>query len=306
MRINSELRKSVAFVGYVRRDLAGEDEFHPGGTGFFLNYEGVTYFVTARHVAEALEPPFALRATTDEGETVMWDTVAAGWFAHHDENVDIAIVAGVPPGVRVLGSSLILTPEKAAEHDIGVGDEVHIIGLYRLLHGRTKNQPIVHSGHLAMLPEDERIRQRDQRTGAVRDVEAYLVEAQTLEGLSGSPVFVRNTLQIPGRVNREEGRGRGFLLGGLHLLGIWSGAWDSPPGEVLAQERPGAGRVPVGMGLTVPSYKLLELLEMPRVVEHRAGLIAQRDAANQDAALVAEADEPVAPADQALPDGDGE
>ena len=279
MRLNSDLRKCVAFVGYVADDEKGEPEFKPAGTGFFIHYGGVCYFVTARHVAEVVTPPFTLRATNERGEPVSVDIVGAGWFYHPDEDVDLAMVLGIPQSVPSLARDCLLTPEIAKERSVGTGDECYIVGLYRLLYGKKKNQPVVHSGNLAMLPEDEKISQR-WHDGTVRYVEGYLVEAQTLEGLSGSPVFVRHVWQVPGTGDQYA-----MMLGDAYLLGVWSGAWDAPPGEVLSLERPGAQRVPVGMGVTVPTYKLLELLEMPKVVEHRKRRLEEEGAASQDSAL---------------------
>jgi hypothetical protein len=38
----------------------------------------------------------------------------------------------------------------------------------------------------------------------------------------------------------------------IFLIGVWQGAWDAPPGEVLGVERGKNIRVPVGMGVVVP------------------------------------------------------
>jgi len=38
----------------------------------------------------------------------------------------------------------------------------------------------------------------------------------------------------------------------IHLIGVWQGAWDAPPGEVLSAGHGGNVRVPVGMGVVVP------------------------------------------------------
>ena len=282
LRVNDDLKKCVAFVGYVTSDDDGNRQFHAGGTGYFQEYGGVVYFVTARHVAETLVSPFALRATSLDGDPVLREEMyVSAWHFHPDRNVDLAIVVGAPHGVPSLSQNSILTPDLSREKDIGIGDETYIIGLYRLMKGKKKNLPIVHSGNIAMIPGDELIPQRDSRTGEVKYVEGYLVESQTLAGLSGSPVFVRHTWQW---TPKEE---TALLLGSLYLLGVWSGAWDAPPGEVLSLERPDAQRVPVGMGITVPSYKLLELFEMPKVVDHRKQIIEREGAANADSALPA-------------------
>ena len=46
------------------------------------------------------------------------------------------------------------------------------------------------------------------------------------------------------------------------MLGIYVGAWDGAPGEILSRERDFKGgiRVPVGMGIVVPAQKIIELI----------------------------------------------
>ncbi|WNJ98621.1 serine protease [Thalassospiraceae bacterium LMO-JJ14] len=279
LRLNEDLRNAVAFLGYVTYESDKQTVFHPGGTGFFLWYDNVTYLVTARHVAESIEPPFALRASDRDGNPILINDIDhAGWFYHTDPNVDLAVVVGVPDGAMSISGDTLLTRALAVERNVGVGDEAYIVGLYRLLRGKNRNRPIVHSGAVAMMPNDEPIPQRDRRTGKVKDVHCYLIEAQTLEGLSGSPVFIRHVWKMPEAGNRQTG----MLLGDAFLAGVWSGAWDAPPGEVLSLERPEAKRVPVGMGLAVSSFHLIELLEQPEVIEHRKRRLAEGLTANQD------------------------
>lgn len=42
-------------------------------------------------------------------------------------------------------------------HNIGIGDMCYTIGLFHLLSGKKRNLPIVHTGNIALLPEDEKI-----------------------------------------------------------------------------------------------------------------------------------------------------
>lgn len=278
MRLNVDLRNAVVFVGDMTSDEKGEEIFKPVGTAFFLLYKELVYLVTARHVAESLHPPFTLRASNNKGEPLFGDVIRAHWTFHTDENVDLAIGVGVLPKDAVaVGGKLLLSQEITVERGIGIGDEVNIVGLYRLAYGKKRNLPIVHTGAIAMVPEDEKIPQIDRITGKRRLVECYLVEAQTLEGLSGSPVFVR-------QANIANIGGKNVLLTSASgfLLGVWSGAWDAPPGSVLNAEHPDARRVPVGMGLTVPSYKLIELLESLVVVKHREETVEKLKAAKKD------------------------
>ena len=55
----------------------------------------------------------------------------------------------------------------------------------------------------------------------------------------------------------------------LYLLGLWQGAWDAPPGEVFGAEHGSETRVPVGMGIVVPTVRLIEVLNSHALQEQR-------------------------------------
>ena len=107
-------------------------------------------------------------------------------------------------------------------------------------------------------------------TGKIVGTEAYLVEAQTLDGLSGSPVFTNEALQLIGLGQHHGAHASAY--GALVLLGIYVGAWDGDPGEILSKDRnlKGEIRVPVGVGVVVPAQKIVE------VIRGNLGLIALR------------------------------
>ena len=65
-----------------------------------------------------------------------------------------------------------------------MGDEVFVVGLFRHRHGTQRNIPIVRVGNLAALTEEK------VATNDFGLVDAYLIEARSIGGLSGSPVFL--------------------------------------------------------------------------------------------------------------------
>jgi hypothetical protein len=167
--------------------------------------------------------------------------------------------------------------------------------------GETRNLPVVHSGSIAMMPRDEKIPVRDWRDKDKRlFVEGYLIESHGMPGLSGSPVFVRSTVEFsyapqnmlldPRSIDPRE------LLAvapreTVFLLGLWSSSWDAPPGEVLAIQAGAGNRVPVGMGIVVSAQKIEETLMMPELQEMRKQQKAERErqlaeeAASPDSAI---------------------
>ena len=143
------------------------------------------------------------------------------------------------------------------KEDVSCGDPVSIVGLFRLHYGKKRNIPIVHSGNVATLADgNERVPLMDRRTREIVEAESYLVEAQTLDGLSGSPVFIHRIVGL-------DEKGQTGIIAAAKLFGVYQGSWDREPGRILAEDRnlKGGERVPVGMGIVVPIHRALELIE---------------------------------------------
>ena len=67
MRIDDDVRKTVVFFG-VPDDSPGKGGISCFGTAFLLEYDGVGYLVTARHLTDELEDsPFVVRVNTSNG-----------------------------------------------------------------------------------------------------------------------------------------------------------------------------------------------------------------------------------------------
>jgi hypothetical protein len=66
-------------------------------------------------------------------------------------------------------------------------------------------------------------------------MEAYLAEGRSIGGLSGSPVFVRNTVNIP--IPGPEGKVKYISgVGGVHLLGLMHGHWNASSPALNTEE----------------------------------------------------------------------
>jgi S1-C subfamily serine protease len=276
MRLHDDIRKVVVFLGLP---AVGDDAVPRfGGTGFFVSHPApkqpdrfsFTYLVTARHVAESLGGHFVIGVndtTTKKTDLVPVDCPT--WSVHPDDNVDIAVLR-----IQLIGAEYLPLPiatfadndENAYFDKFGIGDLVYLVGLYRLFPGTERISPIVHTGHVAMTPDDP-IPVRSRKTGQEVATHGYLIEAQTLEGLSGAPVLVRYTNPTGMRT------GTGGVVGysdSVFLLGVWQGAWDGVAGDTLSQQtgRQGA-RVPVGMGIVIPAKRIREVLALDEIKEER-------------------------------------
>jgi hypothetical protein len=85
-----------------------------------------------------------------------------------------------------------------------------MVGLFTRFTGTTHLIPIVRTGNVAMMPRDR------LPIAGFGEMEAYLAEGRSIGGLSGSPVFVRNTTKMP--IQNAKGTSHLYGLGEGHLL----------------------------------------------------------------------------------------
>lgn len=293
VRIEDSVRHTVVFIGYPSNE-AGKGGIDCVGTAFLLSYEGFPYLVTARHVAEYVgSDPFLLRVNRFDGSADNLPIDGAAWHYDSDPTVDVAVL----PITGLLRESEHYVrfiddrketwwSNKAGKYGAGIGDFCYTVGLFRVLSGSKQNLPVVHFGTIARPiygSDDEPIPIKDWRDPAGKKTiltNAYLVESQSLSGLSGAPVFVRTTNHHVSKENIEANPnfslhelGDAIAMWHIHLIGIWQGAWDAPVGDILSTERGKGARVPVGMGVVVPIdhvHYILANEELTRMRKNRA------------------------------------
>jgi hypothetical protein len=298
MRIPDDVRKAVLFLGH-----GDDDHFQSVGTAFLLQYKDCRYLVTAEHIALGLgEDPFAIRVNRMDGtaDTISVDPLDPetrarfGWITHPSaEHVDIAVaefnidLRGAGNDVLYLPEDILLDGETGGPgHAIGVGDFCYAVGLFRKVGGQKRNVPVVHTGHIALMPSDELIEVEDWRAPPntrLAHVEAYLAEISNLKGLSGAPVFARPVVDLDMRPILDVTAR--MLAVDMKLIGVWQSSWD---GWGIESDRP--TRVPVGMGVVTPTYKLVEVLESSLAVARRNEFLAwcrSEAAAKPDATTIA-------------------
>lgn len=287
------IRKCVAFLGIEYEDR----RFVPMGTGFFAHAgEGdinFSYFVTAEHVVvlikerivkeereKGIKGRLAARLNVKGGgsEVVPMDDVH--WWSHPDtENLtDVAVARWsaqkeyfdhfpLPLYGAVIGAS---QTGHLKRRGAALGQEIAIIGLFRHHRGTQRNEPIVRVGNIAAMPE-ERV-----WTDWCRYTEAYLVEANSIGGLSGSPVFVnlihaeRITMNVGG-VNRYQGDDGTVDFRVYMLMGLMHGHWDLPnlTDAAIEDGKRENERINTGIGVVIPVQKIIETLYHPELVEIR-------------------------------------
>ena len=345
VRIADDLRKATVFLGDEIADDGGNPDIDAQGTGFFIGWQsdlgrprhmepeipGI-YLVTARHVARPLGKDFAIRFNKKDGSSDIERIRNATWHFHADATVDVAVLhCGHPdwsdcipiPG-RLLAKPALLPHELdptqavtwASKEDlifnnpnIGIGDIAYVVGLFHFVKGKKRNLSVVHTGHIALLPDDEKIPVSNELTGELDQVEAYLVEAHGLEGLSGAPVFARCSAPVTAPYRHEGPPLAGGhklqhpVAGRIHsqvvLLGLWQASWSGEPDKVLAEDKNLKNRkVPIGMGVVVPASKIAEVLNKEALVKSRQNEYKRR--LNENAATT----DSLSPSGDSAPDSD--
>jgi hypothetical protein len=282
VRVPDFMPKSVGFIAEVVEDPAGP-AFDPCATGFFVSVaskvipaNGYFAFVTAKHVVDDLMgKKAALIVNRKGGGVITLGDACEKWFLHPtDTTADVAVLpVNLPPDVDILAISTdnFASPEAINKYQVGIGDEVFIVGLFTYAPGTKRNMPIVRHGNIAMLPDE----QIDTSSGYAN---VYLVEARSIGGISGSPVFVRPTLRVPGKEPDGTDISLHGISGRMLLLGLMQAHWDIRESELnkpsFIQDRQRG--VNLGIAVVVPAYKILETINHPQ-------LAALRDAADREA-----------------------
>jgi hypothetical protein len=259
--------------------------FLPRATGFVVEIEEHQhrwiYAVTAEHVISGLltnQHDVWLRINTKSGTPVEVKCEPSDWWFHPDNESAATDVAVAPLDIDqdidlnpipVFGPrSVAATSEAIGNIRIGVGDEVAITGLFRSHHGKNKNVPITRIGNLAMMNE-ERV-----KTKYCGYVEAYLVEARSIGGLSGSPVFVHlpaiRTIDGKTAIHREQ------KVFQLYLLGLMHGHFDIDnlnADVVLEDEKDSTSGIHSGIGVVIPVEKITETIMQQDLVKIRKEIV---------------------------------
>lgn len=106
---------------------------------------GLAHIVTARHVAEAIEPQEAVIAMHGkDGLPLYLRSGDARWFYHPTEkdSVDVAVMQFGSVRFRAydlawIPNDIFVTSERIDEHGIGLGNELVVVGLFTRFFGLT-------------------------------------------------------------------------------------------------------------------------------------------------------------------------
>lgn len=280
MLVPEEIRKCVVFLCCRLKS-----QVRLAGTGFFVSipaeaeHSVFVYLVTARHVIEGIAEKSAdgnvlIRMNTRSGGTSLLSAPLANWRFHPtDPRADVAALPFAPGQneveYKVLPASMLISADIERRYAIGPGDEVFFPGLFVNHHGQRRNLPIVRIGNIAAMPEEP------VSTIKYGEIDAYLVEARSIGGLSGSPVFVHLVLGRGGAIDLSSPS--------FYLLGLMHGHYNSPITELdLSLDDGGrADGVNMGIAIVIPANRIRDLIDHPDFVAART--IANEAARRQPA-----------------------
>lgn len=281
-----QLLQCVCFLGYRDNEsierVAGSAFWvcrHPVDEPLMLG-ERLTfaYLVTAAHVIDEIRKSSSdnralVRVNTKEGGQEWIETYVGCWKTHPDNAVDIAVMK-FGPGKQFdhicWMEHTFVGSKDIVKYRIELADEVYFPGLFWPHTGKRRNIPIVRVGNIACL-------RGEKVATAFGDADAYLVEARSIGGLSGSPVFIDlfASRREPKKEKLDElmKTDREYLLrirqspSSFRLLGVMHGHFripygdtESHPDSVKENEDEEREKLNMGIAIVIPAEKILEVI----------------------------------------------
>jgi hypothetical protein len=207
-----------------------------------------------------------LRLNLRNDQSHIFDLPSDKWIFHPDP-LSVVDIAALRTSVstfiydiqQVSLKTEMVTEEVRSRWDIGIGDEVFFPGLFVHHSGQGRNLPIVRTGTIAAM-RDEPVK---LHSGSMS---AYLIEARSIGGHSGSPVFVNmlaprahqassaRPLPLPGEL-------RDYYLFGLirgHLRARDTGEYAVADGDENS-----------GIATVIPAQDIWDVLSQPELDNER-------------------------------------
>jgi hypothetical protein len=264
MRIPTKILDCVGFIAAKMPRPDGGYDYDTAATGFCVEVGGhygsrYFYFVTAAHVfSDTFPVEKSAILINKRGGGITEIPMIRGWHKHTDPSVDALVLPfdyTDEMDVLPVPEELFLRREWLGENsNIGVGSDVFCVGLFTVASGKTRNIPIVRFGNVAMLPDSA-----IQVEGGFSEV--YLTEARSIGGISGSPVFVMESITFAANDSHGKERKAIGLGANCKLLGLMHGHWDITGGDLNKHRSdPRRDTVNMGIAVVVPAPKILEIL----------------------------------------------
>jgi len=219
-----------------------------------------------------------IRINANDGRVEYLHLQKSEFVYHPDYAIDVAVCPTSVPSERynILHVSLdreLLSAEVISDKQIGIGDDVFMAGMFTRHMGEVQNRPIARIGTVAAMPNEKVQTSRGLAP-------AYLVEARSIAGLSGSPVFLH---VAPWRV-APDGTVTPMTGHSHYFMGMMQGHFlTSDPSEVVSPDEEYApGDMTTGIGVVVPAEQILEVVNLPELANKREAIVEEVKRRNRD------------------------
>ena len=249
----------------------------PIGTGFVVGYPApgkpgkvIPLVVTAKHVIGDHTKLFGRFSAKDGKSPVLaYDVTqlrrSGDFWENPNLGVDIVVFRTEQPQTASYSPfplELIASKEKFRAEAIRTTDQVIFPGLLVHFMGDSRNYPIVRTGSIALIPDEEiPLRYRIGSKLMVTRQEAILLDGTAVQGESGSPVFLSPT---------PRQKGNTLVMSGTTplLLGVLHGFYNAPPRETqnIPANASQTFSENANIAIVFPSWKLLEILHLKALV----------------------------------------
>jgi len=268
MRIPGQFIKSVTFLS-----VDDQGERKPKATAFFsgaaVNNLNFYYAVTTLHNIDSARKygKLYLRISTKNGSYRDLKSDPDDWIHSTSSDVAILRVQILPDDdLQAVPDSMIATDEYISRHRVGPGDDVFFIGLFSQRPGEERPEPITRFGNICLIPSSE---VRIETAAGEKTVRAYLVEARSLGGHSGSPVFICYG------ADRDIGM---LTVGGRNpaLLGLVHGHYDVRGEDFLTgdvEDSQIMGRINAAVIVVMPGQEIINLLHQEELKRERNKIV---------------------------------
>lgn len=172
-----------------------EEGIGAGGSGFLIRVAAklisdshFNFTVTNRHVVEG--GARCIRLNTKDGKTDIVEFSSDRLFISQKDDLAIILMPAIPQNYRInaIPQEALITRDFAREHDVGVGDEILMLGRFINREGIQQNSPTARFGHIAQMMGDPISILIGGKEHIQED--AILGEVRSIGGYSGSPVYV--------------------------------------------------------------------------------------------------------------------
>jgi hypothetical protein len=264
MRLPDRILNTACLLGFKKETP------QYAGSGFVVDVPGThgnshLYLVTAQRIAERLECcPIVMGFSYKDGTKALLEADTVHWYAHPTDAgaVDAAVTPFGPfqsdlLDLEPIPQHLFALPEEMCDSRIAVGEEIAAIGVFTRFSYHDRHLPIIRTGNLAMLPTLKI---------PVKNFEPMEAWVGEIEGLSGSPVWMRRPADMQIKPGYENGK-KQSLSGDSEMLflGLLHGPWEIPEREMEGQSAHYTECMATGMSVIVPAHKILEVIHQPEL-----------------------------------------